>query len=191
MTWTITGDASSLLLCVTKHGNPVIRGEGRHAPYFPDDPAGPALRSDYTTIQSALRRLQTVCTDWRILPSAAAREEFGPLHSTLLARMDVQPDASVAEISCLDREKDKEPALSFVVALQPIAFQRVHDLFTQLITAPRELEYTISIGFLTFRYPGATTETPTLQEFLSGTPYFSDEVSVSIRRLNSRDAHVS
>ncbi|MEO8009935.1 MAG: hypothetical protein ABI728_15635, partial [Betaproteobacteria bacterium] len=154
MTWTITGNSDGLVLGVTKHGNPVVRGIGSHVPYFREDPAGPALRSDYTAIQSALRRLQTVKTDWRIVSSAVAREEFGSLHPDLVARIDSQPNASIVEIACIDREKDEEPALSFQVILQPLAFQQAHKLFAELITGPRGIEYTISVGFLTFRYPG-------------------------------------
>lgn len=177
-----------MLVGVTKYGNLVIRATGSHAPYFPSDPAGPAMRSDYTRIEQALRRLQTVQTDWRIISTPTAENELGLAHADLLKKIESKPGVSIVEISCLDRESEKDPALSFNIALQPTAFHQVHELFYKLILSPNEIEYTISVGFSTFRFPGANADMPTLDEFLSGRPYFSDEVSVSIGRTRDNDA---
>ncbi len=188
MTWTITGPSGGILVAVTRYGNPIIRGTGSHVPYIPSDPAGPALRSDYTRIEQALRRLQTVQTDWRIISTPTAKNELHLAHDDLIKRTESHPAASIVEISCLDHESGREPALSFDIALQPSAFHQVHELFSKLIFGPSECEYTISVGFSTFRFPGANADMPTLDEFLSGRPYFSDEVSVFIRRERDNDA---
>jgi len=187
MTWTITGRSRGILVGVTRYGNPIIRATGSHAPYLPSDPAGPAQRSDYTRIEQALRRLQTVQTDWRILSTDAVQNEIID-NAALLKSIKARSGKSIAEISCIDRMGDSEPALSFNIALQPEAFHQVHELFSKLILSPNEIEYTISVGFSTFRFPGANADMPTLDEFLSGRPYFSDEVSVSIRRTRDNDA---
>jgi len=145
------------------------------------------MRSDNTRIEQALRRLETVQTDWRILSTDAVRNEIIN-NAALLKSIEARSGKSIAEISCIDRMGDSEPALSFNVALQPKAFHQVYELFSKLILSPNEIEYTISVGFSTFRVPGANADMPTLDEFLSGRPYFSDEVSVSIRRTRDDDA---
>ncbi len=117
----------------------------------------------------------------------AAENELGLAHADLHKRIESHPTASVVEISCLDHEGKREPVLSFDIALEPSAFHQVHELFCKLIFGPDECEYTISVGFSTFRFPGANADMPTLDEFLSGRPYFSDEVSVSIRRERDSD----
>ena len=188
MTWMITGRSGDILVAVTRYGNPIIRGICSHSPYIPSDPAGPAMRSDYTRIGQALRRLQTVQTDWRIISAPTAKYELHDSHPDLLKRAESHPGASIVEISCFDDEIEREPALSFYIVLQPSVFDQVHELFSKSIFSPSECEYTISVGFTTFRFPGVESDTPTLDEFLSGRPYFSDEVSVSIRRIRDGDA---
>jgi hypothetical protein len=188
MTWSITGGSDALVLGVSTHGNPFIRGVGSHVPYFPDDPAGPATRSDYTAIQRALARLQTVNADWRIFSSAAARVELGNFHAPLVARVDRSSNEPTAEIGCIDDDKNKEPALSFIAVLPAQVFNRVHALFTGMLLAPASLKYKIAFGFHTFRCPGVSVDLPTLEEFLSGVPYFTSELSVSFHRGDGGDA---
>ena len=101
-------------------------------------------------------------------------------NAALLNSIKTRSGKSIAEISCIDRMGDSDPALSFNIALQPEVFHQVHELFSKLILSPNEIEYTISVGFSTFRFPGAKADMPTLDEFLSGRPYFSRDVSVSI-----------
>lgn len=175
MTWTIAGDSSDVLVCVSAHGNRVIRGEGSHTPYITDE----WVSSDYPAIAEALRRLMMVKADWRILCADAVREEI--IDSAALFKViEANAGKSVAAITCFDRKDSSEPALSFTIALNPQTFHRVYDLFSKLIGSTN-LKYAISVDFLTFRSPGASADIPTLHEFTSGHPYFSDTVSVSIR----------
>ena len=185
MTWTIRGGREHLLMAVTKSGYPVIRGVGVHEPPIRDDPAGWALGSDYEAIQDELRRLQTVQTDWRILPSDA-KEDLSAWHKDLLTKLEAEPGHSIAEISCRDDEPKNTPTLSFLILLKPAAFQHVHRLFTQLLFHDGGMEYSIFVGFTTFRLPGAHTATPTLQEFMARKPYFSDAVSVQCAKPTAR-----
>lgn len=184
MTWAITGNSSDVLIGVTKHGNAIIRGKGSHTPYIIED----RVDSEYTAIAQAMRLLQAVRADWRIMSSDVVKHEIGDTHANLLRRIETRPKASIADISCTDRKSKNEPALSFNIALQPQAFQQVRELFSQLVVGPSGIRYTISVGFSTFRFPGANEDMPTLDEFLSGRPYFSDEVSVSIGRAHDNDA---
>lgn len=184
MAWAITGNSSDVLVGVTKHGNALIRGKGAHTP----DIIEGSVDSESTAIAQALRLLQTVQADWRIMSSDVVKHEIGDTHANLLKRIETRPKASVAEISCIHRRSSNEPALSFNIALQPQAFQQVRELFSQLVLGPSGIRYTVSVGFSTFRSPGANADRPTLDEFLSGRPYFSDEISVSIGRARDNDA---
>ena len=175
MTWTIAGNSRDVLICVSAHGNGVIRGEGSHTPYISEDWVG----SDYPAIAEALRRLMMVKAHWRILCTDAVREEIID-SAALLRAIEANAGKSVAAITCIDRMDSHEPALSFTIAFQPQTFDRVYDLFSKLVGSA-SLKYAISVDFLTFRSPGASADIPTLHEFKSGHPYFSDEVSVSIR----------
>jgi hypothetical protein len=136
MTWTITGRSSGVLVGVTKYGNLIIRATGSHAPYFPSDPAGPAMRSDYTRIEQALRRLQTVQTDWRILSTDAVQNEIID-NAALLKSIKARSGKSIAEISCIDRMGDSEPVLSFNIALQPETFHQVTRALLQTDIEPQ------------------------------------------------------
>jgi hypothetical protein len=80
------------------------------------------------------------------------------------------------------------PAISFDLALEPSTLRQVYELFTKLMVGPCELQYTLSVGFLTFRSPSASVDMPTLDEFKTGRPYFSDEISVSVRHPHKKDA---
>ncbi|PKO85142.1 MAG: hypothetical protein CVU18_21650, partial [Betaproteobacteria bacterium HGW-Betaproteobacteria-12] len=111
----------------------------------------------------------------------AVRDEI--IDSAALIRViESNAGKSIAGISCIDSIGDNEPALSFTIALQPQTFQHVYGLFSKLILGLCEAQYTISVGFMMFRSPSASGDLPTLDEFKSGQPYFSDEVSVSARR---------
>jgi len=182
MTWTITGNANDVLIGVTKHGNALIRGKSSHTPYIIDD----SFDSESTAIAQALRLLQTVQADWRIMSSDAMKREIGNTRTNLLRRIETRLETSIAEIYCIKRENN-EPALSFNIALQPQAFQQIRELFSQLLVGPSGIRYTISVGFLTFRFPGENKDMPTVNEFLSGHPYFSDEVAVSISRVRDNE----
>jgi len=184
MAWAITGSSSDVLIGVTKHGNALIRGKGSHTPYIIED----SVDSESTAIAQAMRLLRVVQADWRIMSSDVVKHEIGDTHAKLLRRIEIRQKASIAEISCADRNSNNEPALSFNIALQPQAFQQARELFSQLVVGPSGIRYTISVGFSTFRSPGANVDRPTLDEFLAGHPYFSDEVSVSIGRARDNDA---
>lgn len=183
MTWTITGNSSDVLIGVLAHGNAIIRGEGSHIPYIIEG----WVDSKYPAIAEALRRLQMVKADWRILSTDAVQNEIID-NAALLKTIEARSGKSIAEISCIDRMGDSEPVLSFNIALQPQTFQQVYELFSKLIVGFCEIEYTISVGFMTFRSPSASVDIPTLDEFQSGRPYFSDEVSVSVRHAHKKDA---
>ncbi|MEK7992509.1 MAG: hypothetical protein AAB403_01770 [Planctomycetota bacterium] len=178
MAWAITGNSNDVLIGVTKHGNALVRGKASHTPCTTEN----SVDSESTAITQALRLLQTVQADWRIMSTDAVRHEIGDIRANLLRMIETRLNASIAAISCIGRNSNNEPALSFIIALQPQAFQQVRQLFAQLVAGPSGIRYTISVGFSTFRFPGESADTPTLDEFLSGRPYFSDEVSVSIGR---------
>lgn len=183
MAWTITGNSSDVLVGVSANGNAIIRGDCPHIPYIIDD----WVNSEYPAIVKALRRLQTVNADWRILSTDAVQSEIID-NAALLKTIDAKSGKSIAQISCIDRMSDSEPVLSFTIAIQPQSFQQVYELFSNLIVGFCEIEYTISVGFLTFRSPTANADIPTLDEFRSGRPYFSDEISVSVRRVQQKGA---
>jgi len=183
MTWMITGHSGGILVAITRAGNPIIRGTGSHIPYIIEG----WVDSEYPAIAEALRRLQMVKADWRILSTDAVQSEIID-NAALLKTIKARSGKSIAEISCIDRMGDSEPALSFNIALQPSAFHQVHELFSKLIFGPDECEYSISVGFATFRSPSASADMPTLDEFKSGHPYFSDEISVSFRHAHKKDA---
>jgi hypothetical protein len=186
LSWTITGSSDDILVAVTRYGNPIIHGTGFHIPYIIDG----WVDSGYPAIAEALRRLQNVKADWRILPADAVRSEIID-NAALLKAIKARSEKSIAQISCIDREGDSEPAISFSIAFQPSVFDQVHELFCKLMFGPRECEYTISVGFMTFRSQNVSADIsaiPTLAEFKSGQPYFSDDVSVSIRHAHKKDA---
>jgi hypothetical protein len=183
MAWVITGNSSDVVVGVTKHGHVFIRGKGSHTPHIVEG----AVDSGSAAIAQAMRLLRSVQADWRIMSSDVVKHEIGDVHTNLLRRIERRPKASFAEISCVNRKSNNEPALSFNMALQPQAFQQVRELFFQLVMAPSGIRYSISVGFSTFRVPGANADMPTLDEFLSGRPYFSDDVSVSIGRTRDND----
>lgn len=183
MAWAITGNSSDVLIGVTKHGNALVRGKGSHTPYIIEDSVNP----ESTAIAQAMRLLQTIQADWRIMSSDVVKHEIGETHANLLRRIETRPKASIAEISCVERDSNNEPVLSFNIALQPQAFEQLRELFSQLVVGPSGIRYTISVGFSTFRVPGTKAEMPTLDEFLTGRPYFSDEIAVSIGRARDND----
>lgn len=122
------------------------------------------------------------------MSSDAVKHEIGDAHANLLRRIEKRQKASIAEISCINRDSNNEPALSFNIAFEPQAFQQVRELFSQLVLGPSGIRYTISVGFSTFRLPGTNVDRPSLDEFLTGRPYFSDEVSISIGRARDYEA---
>lgn len=186
MAWTILGNARGLLLGVSANGNSIIRGKGSHIPYFPDHPGYSV--PNYTAIRAELNRLQKVETDWRILPSQAVHL-YPMVNAELKKHVAARPELPFAQIGCYDRPADKDdPALSFTIALPSSMFEQVHELFSNVLSSPNEIEYNISVGFSTFGLPsGLSTQLPTpiLDEFINGVPYISDEVSFSVERAPS------
>lgn len=182
MTWVITGTSSDILVGVSAHGNPIIRGEGSHTPYIIED----WVSVDYPAMAEALRRLMKVKAEWRILSTDQVRNEIID-SAALLTALEANPAKSIAAITCIDRGGEDEPALSFNIVLQPKTFQHVQELFSKLVLGCCEIQYAISVGFIIFRSPGASANMPTLEEFRSGRPYLSDEVSVSARRARRKD----
>jgi hypothetical protein len=182
MTWTIAGTSSDVLIGVSAQGNATIRGEGSHTPYITED----WVSADYPAMAEALRRLMTVKADWRILSTDAVQKEIID-GAALLTAIESNSGKSVAAITCIDRENDGKPALSFNIALQPKTFEQVQDLFSKLVLGCSDIQYAISVDFFMFGSPGASTDIPTLEEFRSGRPYLSDEVSISARRPRQKD----
>ena len=179
MTWAITGNSSDAFIYVSKNGNIVIRGKAPHLPYIIEEGW---VSADYPETAEALHRLQRVKADWRILSSDAIQIEVID-NVALLKAIEGRAGKSIAQISCIDRMGDSEPAISFTVVLQPKTFQQVYDLFSKLLVGFREIQYVISVEFLMFATQGVSSEIPTLNEFKSGRPYFSD-VSVLVRQTH-------
>jgi hypothetical protein len=171
MSWSITGSRVGTVLAVSDSGLPICHGEGQH------EPRPPGLNDYGGNINHALlSRIQKSKCAWTIaLPSEA------PVHidgngQGLVERIQQAPANSHGMITFFS-----EPNLVGIVIVVPErVFAHIRRLL-ELVLLSESLRYSITLDFLGFRVPNATTSTPTWEEFMSGKPYFFNEITVALR----------
>ena len=171
MSWFITGSRAGIVLAVSDSGNPICHGQGQHEPK-------PVGLNDYgrNINYPLLQRLQRAECSWTIaLPSEA------PVHidgngDGLIGRIQEAPEKSHGMIKFFP---DPTDLVGIVAVIPEPAFSHIRRLM-ELVLLCESLSYSITVDFLGFRVPHATTETPTWEEFVDGKPYFFNDVSVAL-----------
>ena len=134
----------------------------------------------------SFERMKAAPAEWRLLPAPSGQKVLGHPHTELSKRASA--GGCIAEVSWFDEEATSPMCSSFDIVLPEVTFQRAYSLLSEAFFGSRRCTYQLSIGFLTFRRPTAIVDLPTLTEFLSGRPYFSDDVSIAIQSAESDDA---
>ena len=175
MSWSITGGRSGTVLAVSDSGVPICHGEAQH------EPKPPGLNDYGGNINHALlSRLQKSKCAWTIaLPSEAPTHIDGNGQG-LLERIQQAPMKSHGMITFFS----DPDIVGFVSVVPEPAFVHIRRLL-ELVLLSDSLRYSITLDFLGFRVPHATTNTPTWDEFMSGKPYFFNEISIA---LSANDA---
>ncbi|MBA2492654.1 MAG: hypothetical protein H0V34_13470 [Gammaproteobacteria bacterium] len=175
MSWSITGSRVGTVLAVSDSGLPICHGEGRHEPR----PLG--LYGYGGNINHALlSRLQKSKCAWTIALPSEAPVNIDGNDQGLIERIQQAPEKAHGMITFFS-----DPDLVGIVSVVPEpAFAHIRRLL-ELVLLSESLRYSIALDFLGFRVPHATTSTPSWEEFMSGKPYFFNEMDVA---LSTNDA---
>lgn len=170
MSWSITGSRVGTVLAVSDSGLPICHGEGQHEP----KPVGLNIN------HALLTRLQKSKCAWTIASPSESPAHIDGGGQGLIERIQQAPAKSHGMVTFFS-----DPDLVGIVSVVPEpAYTHIRRLL-ELVVLSESLRYSITLDFLGFRVPQATTSTPTWEEFMSGKPYFFSEITVA---LSTNDA---
>lgn len=161
MSWCVYSGADDVYVGLDDAGALSAWGNAAHEP-----------KPDYTQLRAA------ECS-WTLVSATATDVEIDGAGCGLLGRVRAAPDEAHYAIQF----HEAPPALIGVTIVLP---ERRHaaalDLVRTVLAHPG-VGLLITLGsFIGFREPGAANATPTIGEFLGGSPLFGSEVSLSIAR---------
>lgn len=173
MSWYIKGLGDQIVIGLSGQGSMSITG---NTPTHEPRPLGGDM--DYDIYQ----RIGSSACSWSIY-SNESLAEIDLLDSQFLKKAKDHPNKALA---CIEFFGDSEAdLLGITIVLPKKSFASSLELF-QFVLSNTEVIYSISLDFTGFKVPEATTETPTVQEFLagslSGKSYISNEVDFRFYR---------
>ena len=166
MSWSITGDRPGTRFRISGSGVPSICGSGKHHIEAADDSIDPVSR----------KRLAACECSWSIWVPSEEPWRLDPNREGLLKRIKANPNGTHGSIHYFEQSPQ---LLGFTVVVPEIIFSRIQRLF-ELLLSSDSLEYSLAGDFPRFRAPHANTETPSLDEFMNGKPYFFKELNVAV-----------
>jgi len=170
--WSIIGNNDALALAISESGHSTIHGtaSSHELIYTPSPTTHGEAVIKFCEELSGLEFL------WGIYPANAAEELNDGTEHGLYERSKNSPESSHGWFKYFT-EPDSIVAQ---IILPPATFKNVWPLFHDVLLEPN-LVYCISLDFFGFKEEGAVSDIPTIKEFVNDKPYFTDEVSFSLR----------
>lgn len=175
MAWAMEGDSQKMVVSLSRNGGRLICGDAKHE-FVPV-----AMDHCYTEgvdVAGICSRISKAKCSWSIASTLDDAIDYDPTTIGLSERVRAAPDAPHGSISFYGSSGD---LVGMTFVLPPPMLANVTAMMETVLLNP-DLVYRLSADFLTFRAPQATTQTPTLQEFMAGKPYFFDRFYLSYCR---------
>lgn len=163
----INGTRDWTTLAVNHSDLPVLHGRGSHELSISPQGIGGEV----------VVQLREAECHWSILSSAHTDIDIDGALEGLLSRVRASPNTRNGMVKYFG---EKPLMLGVWIVLPVPAFTQVQRLAEILITSEL-VSYTIVVDMTGFRVPEAQVDVPTPQEFMSGRPYFFDDVSFTLR----------